>query len=661
MPNDPSSPKSWKGEDRSALPGGRKSSTGSQYTWKPSAAPSQPGAGTRKAKVVFLTFAGAVCLAGLYWLIVLLFPPRSTCVAVVAGDFRPAMEDLSLSLNIYGDRGGRDFLEWANSGIRAQNRWCSILGDRGKPWPVGTGRREDDWLRALADRKEDQVIIYLAQPGGADEQGNAFIFDESGVKVPFAKLLERLKAIPKRKLLVVDATQTASDWQHGILVNNFASGLQKLDKEISEDPNLLILCASAPGQRSWVSEEFGRSIFTHFVLEGLTGAAAPGDRDAIYVSDLFAYVSNHIPNWVQRNRADSQRPFTQTPLLFPAKAETTDRAKKFLLAYRDRSATPAKPQKRQIKEADLLTAWRCAETLSNRVPAPWVYTPRQWRRYLGLLGRYEQLMCAGEEEAAGRVGAAAAALADRMDSGRQVEAAEALSTGLVMPAALGRDASVDDVKLAELAERPIPQLEKIAAELHALAPGADEAVPRNKYMALLLSRLRQDPTPSRLDETSARINIADDGGANRPAEAHLAVMLAAYKAPGWTRPAPDLMKFALETRQLADDSLLSVDATNLNGPHPYSERLPRRLLEEITLADRERRRGEDLLFCAVSFHPEAKNLLSSAQKRYEQIRQISGPLRRAVEVRDVTFAGLPGLTDWVAVTAQPRLGNSRAA
>jgi hypothetical protein len=45
-----------------------------------------------------LTFVGSIFLAGLVALILLLRAPKQICVAVVAGDFRPAVEDLSLAI-----------------------------------------------------------------------------------------------------------------------------------------------------------------------------------------------------------------------------------------------------------------------------------------------------------------------------------------------------------------------------------------------------------------------------------------------------------------------------------------------------------------------------------------------------------------------------------
>ncbi|MFL5329490.1 MAG: hypothetical protein ACJ8C4_11300 [Gemmataceae bacterium] len=647
MPNDPSRPHSWKGEDKSALPGGRKSGPGSQYTWKPGAAPGGPAVGRRKRNVVFLTIVGTACLLGLVALLYLLMAPRPTCITVVAGDFRPVLEDLGLPFNIYGDRGARDLLDWANSGDRARRKWCSVLGERNRPWPVGTGKTEDDWLTALASRKEERFIIYMAQPGGTDEQGNAILFDETGGQIRFADILKRLKDVKKKKLVVVDATQIPSDWRHGILFNDFATGLQKLAPDIESDPDLLVLCASGPGERSWTSDDLGRSVFTHFVLEGLTRAPA-SKGEAISAADLYAFLGGPdgaVNQWVQRNRADRERPFHQVPMLLPAGAETKDRATKFLLAYRDQAAPPLRtPVLKDEKLTQLKEAWLGCDQLATSVPAPWVYTPRLWHRYLELLLRYEHLLRAGEEAPADQLAAVIAKLKTRLNDDRRVDGGDTLSSSLSMPSALGRDAPVNETELDSLCRTT--QLETLGTDLkNAAPPGTDMTVIRAHYFDHLLQILNENP--KKLTETLGRIKRVDDGGKSRPEEVHLAVMLAAHKAPGWVRPADDLIRLALETRILADKAALSAGPSR--ETHPYTERLPRFLADEVTKADANRRRGEDLLFCAPSHHIESKRLLSEAKLQYEQVRKTLEVMRVAVEVRDRVFAKLPSLTDWVVI------------
>ncbi len=642
MPKDPSHPSSWKGEDRSALPGGRRPGEGAKYSWKAAGPTSGPPTG-RKLKAGFAAFLGLFVVAGLAWLVYQLLPTRPTCVTVVAADPRLVADNLSLPLNIYGHRDARDFLSWANSGDRAARKWCTLLGDRAAPWPVSTGRREDDWLKALADRKEDGIILYLPQPGGTDENGKPFLFDEQGGRFDVLKLIQALKPVGKKKFLIFDATQTPTDWRNGVLVNQFADGLKKLAPEIAADPNLLVLCSSSPGQRSWVSEEFGRSIFAHFLMEGLSGGAIGGKSGPINPGDLLTFVRGKVDDWVQRNRADNQRPFRQEPMLLPTGAETSDFAMKFTLAYGDPNyQATATPTRRSMKSDDLQKAWDACDKLAAKVPGPWVNSPRGWRRYRELLLRYETALRAGDDDVAGKISGAIASLGVKLDAERAAPGGEALSAGLAMPAALGRDVPISEVKLSELLDSKDP----LAPGLKPLAAGGDETLPRLKLIGYMLKVAAEKP--EKFADVVKRIGEVDDGGASRPAEAHLAVMLAKQVVlPGGTKPAPDLVRLAIEVRRLAEDATLSV---GLAPGHPYSERLSRQLADDITKADRDRRRGEDLLFAALEpHHAEAKKLLQSAKTQYEQVRLKAAPARRACEVRDAVFADLPFLTEWASL------------
>src|SRR5581483_6198321 len=105
---------------------------------------------------------------------------------------------------------------------------------------------------------------------------------------------------------ILDATQVSAYWPLGQVHNDFARQLKKLEPDIKKVPNLVVICASDTGQRSWGSPERGTSIFAHFVLEGLRGAAehtATSTRDGrITARELFDYVRDGVRQWVRDNR-----------------------------------------------------------------------------------------------------------------------------------------------------------------------------------------------------------------------------------------------------------------------------------------------------------------------------------------------------------------------
>lgn len=635
MPHDPSRP-SWKGDDRPERSPGRRG--GPQYSWKPTRGDGPPPARRLKTAVVF--GLGIVCLAGLAWLALQLLPTRPTCVVVVASDSRPVADRLDLPLNIYGHRGARDFLEWGNSGDRAARKWANVLGDRANPWPLANGRNEDDWFKALGDRPETTLFLFFSQPGGADEAGRPYLFNEQGGRWDVATLFKSLRAVNKKKFVVFDATHHPTDWRNGILVNRFAEGLIALEPEIAADPNLLVLCASGPDQRSWTSEELGRSVFTHYLIDGLSGGAIDGRPGPITPAELLPYLRTKVNDWVQKNRADHQRPFQQQPFLLPKEAD--ERARGFVLAYGDPNyAGEAKPVAPTVAQAELLTAWQACEKLAAASPGPWVYTPRLWRRYRELLIRYEQFLRAGETETAGKLRSVIDATAAKLDAARPAPGATALSAGLALPAALGRAMPANRIKINEIVDGKDP----LPVGLKALAAGGDESVPRLHLLAALLNRVIEKP--EQLKALTARMTEIDDGGANRPVEVHLPVMLGKHEVPpGGAVPEPPLIRLALQVRLLAEEAALMVGP---EGAHPYSERMPKAVADRVAQADRDRRRGEDLLFAAPAHHADAKKLLESARAGYSKARAEAEPVRRACEVRDRAFAELPDLADWVAL------------
>src|SRR5205823_7299384 len=109
-----------------------------------------------------------------------------------------------------------------------------------------------------------------------------------------------------------DATQVEGATTLGVLHNDFARGLADLQERIEKIPNLIVLSASDAGQRSWPCEGRRRTIFTHYVLEGLRGAAdeAPsGDGNGrVDGLELHRYVRAEVERWARRHRQARQTP-----------------------------------------------------------------------------------------------------------------------------------------------------------------------------------------------------------------------------------------------------------------------------------------------------------------------------------------------------------------
>src|SRR5262249_20270174 len=147
-------------------------------------------------------------------------------------------------------------------------------------------------------------------------------------RLRISRILYRLKQLParKNKVVILDATAVEAQWALGILNNDFAVALERLNDAIAAVPNLVVLSACAAGQRSWASDEWGQRASLHFLNEGLRGAAA-SENGRIHVLDLYRYVHSEVEGWARANRRA-----IQTPVLLPSGAEGERRARAIELA-----------------------------------------------------------------------------------------------------------------------------------------------------------------------------------------------------------------------------------------------------------------------------------------------------------------------------------------
>jgi hypothetical protein len=164
---------------------------------------------------------------------------------------------------------------------------------------------------ALPDARGELCLL----PGDADED------NAKGHWMPMSKILDKVIACPApHKLLILDIMRPIADPRLGVLGNDVASRLQPMvEKAVADHPELLILCACAPGQVSLGSEALGRSVFGNYVEEGLRGRAdgynEKNERDGkVTAWELARFVSARVDRWSQMNRKDAR----QTPVMHGA-------------------------------------------------------------------------------------------------------------------------------------------------------------------------------------------------------------------------------------------------------------------------------------------------------------------------------------------------------
>jgi Mg-chelatase subunit ChlD len=597
---------------------------------------------TRRGKLALAAAAFVVVVVAL--LVVALWPrPVKPFRLVLLGAGYPT--NLAVPPNAFGARGLAGLADWAG----AYNRhWA---GDKHQGIDVHDVPLTADGgplAEALKELKSPTLLVFVAAHGGVDGEGPYLLPDDYSPRRPparsrLAALLDALRQLPdKNKLLVLDVTAAPADWPLGLLHNDFA---RRLAADLGQNPvpDLAILCASGPGQRSWASEEAGRTIFAHYVLEGLRGAAATNGR--VTARSLADYVTPAVERWVRHNRAALQRPV----LLDPGGVAGME----LVVADGDYAGQdPGDPGPFSPPDA-LRQAWQDRFELDRSTPHPAVNTPHWWRQYQDTLLRYEQLARAGDDQHAGALQKGLDDLKGRIQRGRRLPLASRANT-LTLPAALGW--AVPEAKAQALRQQEAAlgaareNAEEYQAKLDALLRGAADPLERQLLRGLLLERARQsaeefdrvcrDGGPlARLDEAEAPAH---------PAEAHFALQLGRDLPERAARWGP--ARQALESRQRAEEAALGLPAPPAPAPRPgaYSEEvLPwnRALVEK---GDAQRRGGEDRLFGAAGDAAAAADALTAAGKDYTAALARAAGVRDALGARDRALAELPYYTRWLA-------------
>ena len=115
-------------------------------------------------------------------------------------------------------------------------------------------------------------------------------------------------------VLALDLSQIDTDRGLRVYGNAPYSELMESIKGLKPSRRVFILTSSAPGQKSWLAEGLGNSIFAYYLQKGLSGGVSQPEgvnSSTITIHDLHRYVLNHVRDWVRSNRRDS----IQTPML----------------------------------------------------------------------------------------------------------------------------------------------------------------------------------------------------------------------------------------------------------------------------------------------------------------------------------------------------------
>src|SRR5262249_21612251 len=161
-----------------------------------------------------------------------------------------------------------------------------------------------------------------------------------------------------------------------MLNNDFARGLLELQERIEKVPNLIVLSATDADQRSWPCAGRRRTIFAHYVLEGLRGSAdeAPSGNNNGRVDglELHRYVRAEVDRWTRQHRQARQ---TRVLLGGEDRAQGID-----LVAFSNRPATKEDEPLPFDATRELAEVQRQLARWQQRKP-PESYAPLMWQQY----------------------------------------------------------------------------------------------------------------------------------------------------------------------------------------------------------------------------------------------------------------------------------------
>lgn len=180
-----------------------------------------------------------------------------------------------------------------------------------------TRRNILDSMRVLFSRAtEDDMVIFYFSGHGLKGSFLPHDYDDNDVKIDYTELNDLLTSCPaKHKLVIGDACFVGSLWASKSVEPSVLETPDEVEgnaffRELNRTaPGTAFMLSSSADEESFEISSYGRSIFTHYVLEGLKGAANANDDEVITVKELFEYAASNVRILASRVKKE------QTPLL----------------------------------------------------------------------------------------------------------------------------------------------------------------------------------------------------------------------------------------------------------------------------------------------------------------------------------------------------------
>ncbi len=518
----------------------------------------------------------------------------------------------------------------------------------------------------LKELPEPTIVVVMALHGGVDAEGpyllpqDAKAVPESRDRLRMTDVLRVFSGLPryKKKILILDATGLPYHWELGMLRNDFARELKKLDAEIKKIHNFVVVCASGEGQRSWVNESAGRTAFLHFLIRALSGTATrasvgsawpPSKR--VNLEEVFDDVAREVNSWAAIHCNAAQEPF-----ILPSGDDGRRLARSIELPPVRPLVDPEAPvedERRSIEQA-LASRWGAFRDLATSPVPIGVADPIGWRHYQKLLRRYDELLrivgTRGEAEY-GEVLAELKAKRLQIAESRTTPLTKARAATLTVALAEGVTHAVSPADgTTPTPGRPLdpaaPDKEVqtwFDKEWWPAAEDQEQIIWKTRKNQerdgdardlaaqlgdLLLGRAIDNPSGN-LDH-AARLAKRLDLPSQRPAELNLLIMLQRalneWKSPG----DPELIRMALRVRRLAERAALGLPEQAAAPDKVVAGTLVAPWVrDKVDEGDRHRRQAEDLLF-ASDRREQARVAYAGAERVYRDAIEAAETVRRAV-------------------------------
>jgi hypothetical protein len=573
-------------------------------------------------------------------------PAPATVFVLVDADYAT---NLSVPLNPYAAAARRNLTERAESEPRT--RVVDFINC--------TSERRDPLLAELqAGNPGETRVVFVALHGFAEE-GKAYVLtadagtgDRAGWRIPLTDVLAALgRSRAGHKVLILDATGPTAAPNLGAFRNDFAEVLNGLEAEIRAVPNLVVISASGPGERSWPAPEYRRTAFTHFVLEALAGAADADGNGRVTALEAFEFAARETRAYAERHFAARQNPVLLPAGDGPRRAAAIHVARAHVPYHPPAPCAFSRPAFNELNEE-----WRQLDKLAAADPPPQAYAPETWMEYLATLRRMEQLTLGGLSPPAGVLADRLGRLRGELEERREIllVAGSLSSSGIAIGRPL-RPAAPADRALLLVRDRGRPADAPLFAELareQLARPSGRQDWLRGAQLAIL-DRATDDLRAGTGDIAVALRPAAEyarvlSGQTDRivPApELNLLAVLARDLPPGDGPEWRERVARALLLRRKAEEAAVAARADR----HSYSELVAPWVLERITRGDDHRRRFEDRLFGEPGADAVAMQAYDQSRAAYDEALADAQTVRRAIEEYLHSAADLQEYARWAAL------------